>query len=185
MQAAQIYVGDTLNFTTYVREYLPSDGWTLKFRLLPRSAGAAIAITTSQDATDTSLHRTQVTAATTAAWTSGEYSWHSYVEKGAESYSVASGQITLRPNPRTASTLDNRSVAKTALDNVRAVLSGKASSGVLSYSINGRALQNYSIEELLKLENKLVADVKREDLAEAMAAGQPSRRRVMVRTARA
>lgn len=185
MQSASIFVGDTLNFTTYVRDYLPSDGWVLKFRLVPRSAGAAITITTTQDASDLSLHRAQVAAATTAAWTAGEYSWHSYVEKGAESYSVSAGQITLKPDPRVVSALDNRSTAQTALDNVRAMLNGKATSGVLSYSIAGRALQSYSIEELLKLEAKLVADVQREQQAADMAAGQPSRRRVMTRLARA
>lgn len=182
---SSLVVGDTLNFTTYVAEYLPSDGWTLKFRLVPRSTGSAIAITTTQDSSDSSLHRAQVTAATTAAWTAGEYSWHSYVEKAAESYSVSSGQVTLKPDPRVSSTLDNRSTARTALDNVRAVLSGKASSGVLSYRIGERTLQSYSMAELLQLESRLVAQVKQEDQAEAIAAGLPSRRRIFVRAARA
>ena len=182
---SSLVVGDTLNFTTYVADYLPSDGWTLKFRLVPRASGTATTITTTQDSSDSSLHRAQVAATTTATWTAGEYSWHSYVEKASESYSVSSGQVTLKPNPRTASTLDNRSTAKTALDAVQAVLSGKATTGVLSYRIGERTLQSYSIPELLQLEAKLVSDVKREEGAAAIAAGLPSKRRVFVRAGRA
>jgi len=177
-------LGDTLNFTTSVVDYLPSDGWTLVYRLVPRSTGDAITITTAQD-DDSSLHRAQVSAATTAGWDAGDYSWHSYVTKAAESYSVSSGQITLKPDPRVALTLDNRSAAQTALDNVRAMLAGKASSGVLSYRIGERTLQSYSMDELLKLESKLVAQVKAEENTAGILAGMPSRRQVYVRAGRA
>jgi hypothetical protein len=184
MQSSLI-LGDTLNFTTSVVDYPPSDGWTLKFRLIPRSTGTPITITTAQDSADSSLHRAQVTAATTAAWTAGEYSWASWVEKAAEKYSVSNGSITLKPDPRIVSTLDSRSTARVALDNVRAVINGKASSGVLSYRIGERQLQNYSMAELLQLESKLVADVKREQACEDLAAGLPNRRKVHVRLDRA
>lgn len=184
MQSALV-VGDTLNFATLVADYLPSDGWTLKFRLIPRAAGSPIDITTTQDSDDSTLHRAQVAASTTAVWMAGEYSWASWVEKATEKYSVSGGSTTLKPDPRVVAILDSRSTARTALDNVRAVISGRASSGVLSYRIGERQLQNYSMAELLQLESKLVADVKREEQCEALAIGAPSRRRVFARVARA
>ena len=184
MQSGLI-LGDTLNFPTFVDGYLPSDGWTLKFRLIPRASGSPISIVTAQDSADSTLHRAQVTAATTAAWTAGDYSWASWVEKGAEKYSVANGSITLKPDPRVASTLDTRSVARTALDNVRLMLAGKATSGVMRYQIGERHLQSYTMPELLQLEAKLIADVKREESADLMAAGLKSKRKVYVRLDRA
>jgi len=178
---AKLVVGDTINFPTFVADYLPADGWVLHFRLIPRTAGSPIDITTTQDADDATQHRAQVGAATTAQWTAGEYSWASWVELGAEKYSVSSGVITLTPDPRVVSTLDSRSQARTALDNVRAVIAGTASANVLSYTIAGRQLQRYSITELLTLESKLKADVQREENCAAMASGQPSRRKTYVR----
>ncbi len=186
MDLESITLGDTLNFSTTVPDYEPGDGWVLKYRFVPRSVGSAISVSTTQDTEDPGSHRFQVAAADTAAWTAGAYSWFSYVENsGGERHSVGEGQVTFNPDPRTASTLDNRSSARVALDNVRAMLSGKASSGVLSYSIGGRTLQSYSIPDLLQLESKLVADVKREDQQDAIASGRPSQRRVFVRAARA
>lgn len=180
MQAVLV-AGDTLNFTTYVADYLPADGWTLKFRLVPRSSGTPIDITTAQDADDSTLHRAQVPAATTAGWGATDYSWTSWVEQGTEKYTVSSGQIKVSPDPRVVATLDSRSTARVALDNVRAVISGTASANVQSYTINGRQLQRYSITELLALESKLSADVQREENCAAMASGQPSRRKTYVR----
>lgn len=182
---SSIILGDTLNFATSVPDYPPTAGWALKFRLIPRAGGSPIDIATTQDSADSSQHRASVTATTTAAWTAGEYSWASWVEKVAEKYSVSSGSITLKPDPRVATTLDSRSTARTALDNVRLLLAGKASSGTLSYRIGERQLQSYSMPELLQLESKLVADVKREEQADALAAGMPSRRRVFARAGRA
>ena len=59
------------------------------------------------------------------------------------------------------------------------MLRGTASQGVLSYSIAGRSLQRYSITELMALESKLAADVKREQ------PGQGLRSKVFVRLGRA
>jgi hypothetical protein len=178
---SRLVSGTTLNFTTYVADYLPTDGWVLKFRLIPRTTGTPIDITTTQDATDSTLHRAQVTAATTAGWTAGEYSWASWVELGTEKYAVSGGTITVAPNPIVASTLDSRSAARIALDNVRAVIAGNASRGILSYTIAGRSLERYSMADLLKLESSLRAEVQREENCAAMAAGLPSRRKTYVR----
>jgi len=179
---ATITLGDTLNYPTTVLGYAADDGWVLKTRLVPRVAGpAAFTLTAVPDSTDPSTHRTQVTASETAGWTAGTYSWFAYVEKGTEQYKVAHGQVILTPDPRVVATLDSRSAARIALDNVRAVISGNASAGILSYTIAGRSLERYSMADLLKLESSLKAEVQREENCAAMAAGLPSRRKTYVR----
>jgi hypothetical protein len=186
MDLERLTLGGTLSFTTSVADYLPTDGWTLKYRLVPRSAGPTpITLTGTQDTTDSSLHRIQASASTTAAWTAGVYSWASWVEKASEKYDIATGVLTLLADPRTATTLDTRTDARTALDNVRALLAGKASSGVMQYRIGERQLQSYSMPELLALESKLMVDVSREENAEGLAKGLKSRHRIAMRLNRA
>lgn len=180
-----ITLGFTLNYTTAVAEYPASSGWVLHTRLVPRSGSGAVDLVSSADTTDPALHRTSASAATTAGWTAGTYSWQSWVESGGEKYEVSSGQVTLRANPITAGTLDNRSDAQIALDNVRAILQNKAESGTLSYRIGERELRSYSMGELLTLKGQLVTEVKRESRAAALAKGLADPSKFYVRVARA
>jgi hypothetical protein len=179
----RLILGDTLSFLTTVADYPASAGWVLAYRLVPRGAGSAITITCTASGEQ---HRAQVAAGATAAWAAGTYSWHSYVTKAAESYSVATGSIQLLANPRTTTSgLDLRTNAQIALDAVQATLSGKATSGTSSYRIGERELRSYTITELIQLESKLKADVAREINAARIAAGQPSNRQIHVRMGRA
>lgn len=162
-----LVAGDTLNFLTSTPGYSASDGWVLKYRLVPRGAGAEIAITAAAEGAD---HRVQVAAATSATWAAGPYGWTAWVELTGQSYTVGAGQITIRPDLRTlAAGADTRSAAEQGLAAITALILGKATTGQLSYSIAGRQLQSYSLAELLRLEVKY----KREVDAERAAAGLP------------
>lgn len=180
----RLILGDTLNYSTTVTGYSAADGWVLKYALVPR-AGATASITLTS-AADGAAHRVQETAVTTAAWTPGVYSWHSSVEKASEKYSVASGSIELVANPRAATTgpLDLRTEAQIALDNVRAVIRGKASADVLRYQVQGRSLERYPMSELVALESKLAAEVEREQEALRLNAGLASKRKIYMRMGR-
>lgn len=113
-----ITAGTTLNQTTTVAGYPPSDGWTLKMRLVPRNAAHSVQEITA--GTDGDLYLVQASAATTANWSAGSYSWHTWVEKGAEKYPVADGQMVVKDNPITmAAGADTRSQARKALDQAR------------------------------------------------------------------
>lgn len=164
----QLFAGDSLNFVTSVTDYLASDGWTLKYRLVPRAAGAAYELTAVAEGDG---YRVQVSATTTAAWVAGKYSWVSWVEKGAESYTVEKGQIEIAPNLRSATTADTRSQAEQALDAIRLTLQGKATTGMQSYQIEGRQLSSYSIAELIMLEGRYQLEVNRERRAAGLSVG--------------
>jgi hypothetical protein len=75
----RVIVGDTLSDTVSVPGYPASDGWTLKYRLIPRVSGSAIAFSTTADG---AAHVLNVAAAVTAAWAAGDYSWSAYVDRG-------------------------------------------------------------------------------------------------------
>jgi hypothetical protein len=186
---ASITLGDALNYPTSVPDYPATDGWELLTRLVPRPgfAGSAISISAVADSDDPSLYRTSVGADVTAAWTAGQYSYECFVRKTStgERYSVDRGQITLAPDPLTATELDNRSAAEAALDAVTAALMGRATSVQKSYRIGEREVQFYEATELVSLRSQLVTQVKRERAATAMAKGLANPQRYAVRMSNA
>ena len=181
----KIVVGDTLDFVTTLPDY-PSSTYTLKYRLIPRTAGTAIDITCTAG-TDPYDHRCGAAAATTAAWTAGEYSWASWVETGAERYQVDAGTVTLLPNPALATVYDSRSQAEIALADAKTALASFQASGgrVRRYSIGGREMEFDNGGELLQLVSYWQIEVTREQAAKAVAKGLADPRRIYLRAANA
>lgn len=185
---SKLIAGDSLDFTTSIESYPADEGWTLKYRLVPRFTTPTQApVTLTATAYETTGYRVEAGASVTALWAAGAYSWASWVEKAGQRITLEQGgELIVAPDPGAiAQGVDVRSDAEIALANVRATLKGTASKNVLRYEIAGRSLEHYSVTELLKLEAKLVADVKREQNDAALAAGFASKRKVYVRMGRA
>jgi len=178
----RLVLGDTLNYTTAVADYPASAGWTLSYRLVPRS-GAGTAIEFSSTA-DGDLHRLQVGASTTAAWAAGTYSWHSWVTKASEKYTVDTGAITLLADPRTASgPLDLRTEAEIALDAAKAALNAWTPT-TRSYTIAGRSMTFSTTAESEGVIQYWERQVAKEKRLALLAKGGPDTRRVYVRMGR-
>lgn len=180
----RLVLGDTLNFATSVAGYSAADGWVLKFVLVSRTGAASITLTSAADSTDPTAHRVQTPAATTAAWTAGAYTWHSWVEQGTEKYSIDTGSITLLANPRTAAgPLDLRTEAEVALAAARAALAAWTPTQ-RSYTIGDRSMTFNSTAEILPVISYWEREVAREQRATAVSKGQQDGRRVFVRLGR-
>lgn len=182
----KLIAGDSLDFQTSVADYPASDGWTLKYRLVPRfttPAQAAVTITAATYEVDG--YRVELGPSDTA-WEPGAYSWASWVEKtGSRVTLEQGGELTVTPNPATAAAgTDVRSSAEQALAAVRALILGKATTGQAEYTINGRSLKSYPMADLLALQSSLQAEVARERRSAALAAGQADPARFGVRFAR-
>lgn len=179
----RLVAGDSLNFTTSVPDYTPADGWTLVYRLVPRSGSGAIQLTSAADPDDSTLHRIQAAAATTAGWAAGTYSWASWVEQGAERHSLSTGVCTILADPATATAnLDLRSDAQRALDDARAAFYAMAAQPhVRRYRIAGREMEFRDTADLAALIDKLEREVAAEDRRERAAKGYADRRRYQVR----
>lgn len=183
----KLIAGDTLDFTTSVADYPASDGWTLKYRLVPRfTSPVQTPIVMTAATHEVTSYRVQIGPSTSAGWTAGTYGWSSWVEKsGARATLEQGGEVTIAPDPATAEQgVDFRSDAEQALAAVKALIKGKATSGQEEYRINGRMLRSFPLPDLLALQAKLEADVTRERRAAALAAGQPNPSRFGVRLAR-
>lgn len=173
-----IIVGDTLDFLTTVADYPPADGWTLKYRLVPRTSGTAIDITAATSGTD---YRVQVAPATTANWTAGEYSWFSWVEQSGARYTVDEGLVTLKANPATSTAYDARTPARKALDALNAGFETFGTNAhVHEYTIENRSMKYRTFADFMAARDRLVAEVAREENAARTAAGLASKNRLRV-----
>lgn len=176
----ELIAGDTLNFLASAPLYPASAGWVLKYRLAPRTVGGSvISFTATAEGDD---YRVNVAAATTASWGPDNYSWSSWVERGAEKYTVESlGQISVKPDPRTAAAgYDGRSVARKALDDARAALASWTPTK-RRYRIADREMEFNGTADIIKAINYWELEVQKEQRIADLAAGGIDRRKVYVR----
>lgn len=178
----KLIAGDSLNFSTASPDYLPADGWSMTYRFVPRSVGTAFTITSSTaDPDDATAFQFTLAGAATSAWVADVYDWVCLVTLGADRYSLDSGEVTVSPNPLTATSMDLRSFAAKALAAIEAYLENPNNLAAANYTIAGRSLSRYPRAELIAERSKWQAEVAREEAAARGAAGLPDRRRVYVR----
>lgn len=178
MNLSEIFVGDTLQFDVSVPSYPASGGYTLTYRLVPLSgAGAALTFNATADGDD---YTVSVAAATTAAWTAGDYSWSSYVTLSGARYTVGQGLLTLKPNPASmAAGTDTRTQAEIALAAAKAALAAWTPT-TKSYTIGDVSKTFNTPAEIREVLNYWQGRVDAERAAADRAAGRPNRSRYYV-----
>jgi membrane-bound inhibitor of C-type lysozyme len=169
-EPASIRAGDTWRWTRDLPDY-PAGTWTLKYRFKTNAGATGFEITAGASGT---LHSINVAAATTAAYTAGDYTWTAWVEGGSsEKYTVAEGSTAVQPDYRTASAatlLDDRSHAKKMLDSIEAWLESR-DPAVAEYEIAGRRMKYVPITELIRLRNHYQTQVDAEAQLKKLAQG--------------
>lgn len=171
-----LVAGDTWDWTTAVDGYPASDGWTLKYRLIPRTAGPTLITLTAATAADGTSYRVTASPATTAAYAAGDYTWKAWVEKTGARVQIDDGLVTLQVDPAGSLTsLDGRSTARKMLDQIEAALLA-FNLGVKSYQIGSRQMTKQDIPELLTMRDTFRAEVQNEAAAEKMADGDSNPR---------
>lgn len=178
-----LIAGDTLRFLTSVPDYPATDGYTLTYRLVRRdAAGTVITIVASASGADYDVNELP---ATTAAWAAGKYTWAAYAEKALERHTVDQGEIEIKADPGVVTApYDNRSHARKVLDSIQAVMEGRASVDQQEITLAGRSLKLTPMADLLTLLDKYTWLVRQEEEAARLAAGLPSRNRVLTRFTR-
>lgn len=174
-EPASLIAGDTAKWLKTLADYPASSGWSLAYTLI--NAAAKYTFTASASGSD---HLVNVTAATTAGWSAGNYSWRAVVSLAGEVYTVASGTIEVKAAFSSA-TLDNRSFARTALDNIEAYLKNSNNLAAASYEIAGRQLSRIPLKDLLAARDKYRREVISDDAAASVGQGLPDKRRIFVR----
>lgn len=139
-----IRAGDTIGWTEDLQDYLPANGWSLKYRIL-WAAGAAYAFTAVVVNT---TYGVTLTATDTASFIAGNATLVAYVEKGAgaslERETLSQTALTILTNLTTTANLDSRSEAKKALDDLNLALAAHIAGGsghISEYEILGRRMK--------------------------------------------
>lgn len=172
-----IVAGDTLTWMRSLPDTPPAT-WTLKYRLI--NAAGKFDITAATSGNDFLV---SVSAATSASYTAGDYTWTAWVEKTGERVTVGQGTLTIKPNIAALTTLDARTEAAVIVDQLMtAYTTYTASNGhVAEYEIAGRRMKYRSAAEILTQLNFWEARVRAEKKAERIANGLGGGGKVLVR----
>jgi len=140
--------GDSLSWTKSLADYTIADGWSLAYYFRGNKL-SALDLTSTASGT---LHLVSITTAQSAGLIAGDYSVEGYAVKTGERVRIYTGTIKVTPNFATLTAGDDtRSIARRTLDNIEAVIEGRASSSILNSTVNGTSLQRIPVADLLKL----------------------------------
>lgn len=174
-EPASIQAGDTICWQRTLPDYPASDGWQLSYLLISAAAHIVVLATAVDDA-----HNITISAAASAAYPPGIYTWQASVARTGERYTVDKGAVTIKPNWATAGNADARSPAARALADLHAaLLKWLSTSGqVQEYEIAGRRMRFATALEIRERIRMAESEVRRE--ARELS-GQSAARRVVVR----
>ena len=126
-----------------------------------------------------------IAAATSADFNEGQWYWQAVATKTGSTVTMGSGQLTVLRSlsyTGTPGAVDGRSQAEQDLAAVQAAIRAIVAGGVAKeYTIGNRNLKKYDMADLLQLESKLKAEVKREQMADLIANGLGNPHNLFVR----
>lgn len=171
--------GDTITWRRALGDYLASDSWVLHYRLI--SASAKYDITAAADGAE---HLVTVSAATSALYAAGDYTWVSWVTKTTERASISEGRVTIFPDLAavTAPGYDSRTTAKKTLDLVDAAMLAHGSMAFAQeYEFANRRMKFKTVSDFMAFRSRLQAEVRAEESAERIRNGERPRNKLLVR----
>lgn len=158
----------------------PAPVWSLKYYLV--SPNRQIVLDASADG---AAHVVAVSAAASAAYLAGLYSWIARVSAGGEEYTVGDGAIEILPNFATAAAgLDGRSHAKRMLDALTSIIEGRAASmdiDIVDKTLGEGVALRKNPELLIKYQGIYARQYRAEQEAQKLANGEASGRKVLVK----
>lgn len=156
--------GDTLAWRRDdLTSYPSSGGWTLAYTLV----GSTSTITLTAVG-DSAGHAVSATAAATAAWAPGAYTWVATVTNvDARRYTIGQGVLTVKPNlASVVGGMDLRGPARQALEAVDAALREYGAKAYLQeIEIGGRRQKFRSPDEFMAFRSRLQREANAEDVA--------------------
>lgn len=173
-----IIAGDTVSWKVPQGDFAPGT-YSLKYDFVPVSGTRLSCPDTNSTVTNNGDGTWTVELGknfTTALVDEVRYEYFAYVTEtvgGAHIYTIDSGEIFVRFDPRTATAgFDGRSHARKSLDAIEAVMAGKATLDQQAYSIAGRSLSRYSFAELVTARDYYRREVAAENRQAKIARGE-------------
>lgn len=174
----QLSAGDTAYWLVSVPDYLASNGWTLKYKIINATSQYDL-ISTASGAD----HLINTSAATTSAYAAGAYSIVAYVTHAdSRRFTLETGNFTINANLAAAvAGIDTRTAAQKCLDALDAALATYGNKAYTQeYEIAGRRMKFTSLSDFMSARSRLQAEVAREYAAKAGNKGIPFGQKVLV-----
>lgn len=157
MEPKKLHAGDSVAWDRVVPEYPASEGWLLHYVLHGPEVIEFAAITVGD------VYRVEIEASATAQWTSGQYIWAAFViGPDDKRYTIASGDLVIKPNLLLAEPGDVRTHAQRMLALIQAALEKRIPKDQQSYEIDGQRLDRIPVERLMELRKMYRREANRE-----------------------
>lgn len=184
---SEIRAGDTIQWRDVegvdnLGNAISSASWTLTYYLRTNTASEGATVVGTAYGTGWEF---TIAAGTSSGFDAGQWYWQALATSGTSKVTLGSGQLTVLATLSYAATpgaFDGRTQAQQDLDAVQAAIRAIVSGGVAKeYTIGNRNLKKYDMADLLQLEAKLKAEVKREQMADLIANGLGNPHNLFVR----
>lgn len=158
---ARLVAGDTLTFTRNFSDYPSSDGWQLKYTLISSAAAKSFEASAQPDGS----FLVNVAGTTTTSWPAGRFTLVEYVVKDTQRFTLNREPFIVVADLAGASTpIDTRSHARKMLDAINAWFEKKLPNAG-KVMLDGLRIDSHPIPDLLKLRDRYLVEVQREELA--------------------
>lgn len=161
---------------------IDSGAWSLSYYLRTNTASEGATVVGTAYGTGWEF---TIAAGTSSGFDAGQWFWQAVATKTGSTVTMGSGQLTVLRSlsySGTPGAVDGRSQAQRDLDAVQAAIRAIVAGGVAKeYTIGNRNLKKYDMADLLQLEAKLKAEVKREQMADLIANGLGNPHNLFVR----
>lgn len=184
---SEIRAGDTIQWRDVegvdnLGNAISSASWTLTYYLRTNTATEGATVVGTAYGTGWEF---TIAAGTSSGFDAGQWYWQALATSGTSKVTLGSGQLTVLATLSYAATpgaFDGRTQAQKDLDAVQAAIRAIVAGGVAKeYTIGNRNLKKYDMADLLQLEAKLKAEVKREQMADLIANGLGNPHNLFVR----
>jgi len=184
---SEIRAGDTIQWRDVpgadnLGNAISSSDYTLTYYLRTNTATEGATVVGSAYGTGWEF---TIAAGTSTGFDAGQWFWQAVATKTGSTVTMGSGQLTVLRSlsySGTPGAVDGRSQAEQDLAAVQAAIRAIVAGGVAKgYTIGNRNLKKYDMADLLQLESKLKAEVKREQMADLIANGLGNPHNLFVR----
>ena len=184
---SEIRAGDTIQWrdgpgADNLGNAISSSDYTLTYYLRTNTASEGATVVGTAYGTGWEF---TVAAGTSTGFDAGQWFWQAVATKTGSTVTMGSGQLTVLRSlsySGTPGAIDGRSQAQQDLAAVQAAIRAIVAGGVVKeYTIGNRNLKKYDMADLLQLEAKLKAEVKREQMADLIANGLGNPHNLFVR----
>lgn len=184
---ATIRAGDTVKWrddagVDNLGNEISSASWALTYYLRTNTASEGATVVGAAYGTGWEF---TVAAGSSAGFDAGDWYWQAIATSGGDKVTLGAGQLSVLAALEYSGTpgaFDGRSQVQRDLDAVQAAIRALVAGGaVQQYSIGSRSLTKMRLQELMELESKLKAEVKREQMAELIANGLGNPHNLFVR----